>query len=104
MASDHPKVIVIAGPTASGKSALALAVAQEFGGTVINADSQQCYADLPLLTARPSPDEIALVPHRLFGELGPMEKDSAAQWAARAARAIAEAGAAQSPPRMVGGT
>jgi tRNA dimethylallyltransferase len=84
-----PKIIVVAGPTASGKSALALAVAEEFNAVVINADSQQCYRDLPLLTARPTPEEEARAPHRLFGTLGPTGKDSGPAWARRAAQEIA---------------
>ncbi len=87
--STLPKVIVVAGPTASGKSALALSLAEEFNAVVINADSQQCYRDLPLLTARPTPEEEARVPHRLFGTLGPTEKDSGPAWARRAAQEIA---------------
>jgi len=99
-----PKVIVIAGPTASGKSALASAIAREFTGTVINADSQQCYADLPILTARPTAAEMAAIPHRLFGDLGPLVKDAAPAWAKRAANAITAASFAGSPPIVVGGT
>ncbi len=101
--SEPPKVVVITGPTASGKSALALAVAETFGGTIINADSQQCYADLPLLSARPNAAEMARAPHRLFGELGPLAKDSAPAWAARAAAAIEEATRGKSLPILVGG-
>ncbi|MFQ5955304.1 MAG: isopentenyl transferase family protein, partial [Kiloniellales bacterium] len=62
-------VLVIAGPTGSGKSPLALAVAQDLGGTVINADSMQVYRELEVLTARPGPEALALVPHRLYGVL-----------------------------------
>ncbi|TAK98837.1 MAG: tRNA (adenosine(37)-N6)-dimethylallyltransferase MiaA [Rhodospirillaceae bacterium] len=100
----RPKAIVIAGPTASGKSALALAIAAEFHGTIINADSQQCYGDLPLLTARPTSAETSRAPHRLFGDLGPLAKDSAPAWAARAAMVIAESTAIGSPPIVAGGT
>jgi len=102
--SSPPKVVVIAGPTASGKSALGLAVARAFNGTIINADSQQCYEDLPLLTARPSATEMAEAPHRLFGELGPRDKDSAPAWAKRAAAAITETVTAGSLPILVGGS
>ena len=63
----RPKVALIAGPTASGKSALALALAERFDGTIINADSAQVYRDLRIVTARPSPEEEARAPHRLFG-------------------------------------
>jgi tRNA dimethylallyltransferase len=99
-----PKAVVIAGPTASGKSALALAVAAAFNGTIINADSQQCYADLPILTARPTAAEMACAPHRLFGELAATQKDSAPAWAARAAAAITAAVQAGTLPILAGGT
>ena len=59
------KAVLIAGPTASGKSALALALAGKLGGTIVNADSMQVYGDLALITARPAPEEEARVPHRL---------------------------------------
>ena len=67
--TELPKVAIVAGPTASGKSALALAFAEKFGGTIINADSAQVYRDLRVVTARPSPDEEARAPHRLFGHV-----------------------------------
>jgi tRNA dimethylallyltransferase len=98
------KAIVIAGPTASGKSALAMAVAEHFDGVVINADSQQCYRDLAILSARPTPADEARVPHRLFGELDATARDSAAAWAARAAHAIEETAAQGNLPVIVGGT
>ena len=60
-----PAVVIVAGPTASGKSALALSLAEECGGTIINADSMQVYRDLPVLTAQPGAVERARVPHRL---------------------------------------
>ena len=67
MNSHHESVeaVLIAGPTASGKSTLALELAQKAGGVVINADSMQVYHDLRIITARPTPQEEALVPHRL---------------------------------------
>ena len=99
-----PPAIVIAGPTASGKSGLALRVAEEFGGWVINADSMQVYDTLRLLTARPSPADEARLPHRLYGVLPPSEVCSAARWAAMAAAAMAEAWAAERVPVLVGGT
>jgi tRNA dimethylallyltransferase len=61
--------VLIAGPTASGKSALALALAQSLGGSIINADSMQVYRDLRIITARPSAEEEARVPHRLYGHV-----------------------------------
>ncbi len=96
---------LIAGPTASGKSALALAVAARHGGVVINADSAQVYADLRILTARPSAEEEASVPHRLFGHVDAADASySAARWAAEATLAIREALAEGKPPILVGGT
>jgi tRNA dimethylallyltransferase len=71
-------VIVVGGPTASGKSALALDLAEEFGGTVINADSMQIYRELPVLTARPTAADEALAPHRLYGVLPSSKRCSAA--------------------------
>ena len=61
------RALLIAGPTASGKSAVALALAERFGATIVNADSMQVYADLRILTARPTPEEERRAPHRLFG-------------------------------------
>lgn len=98
------RVALIAGPTASGKSALAIAIAEAIGGTVINADSAQVYADLRLLSARPSEADEARVPHRLFGHVAANELYSAAFWAEEATAAIDEADAAGSLPILVGGT
>lgn len=97
-------VALIAGPTASGKSALALALAERHRGTVINADSMQVYADLDVLTARPTADEMARVPHRLFGHVDAADRYSAARWAAEAREAIAEARDDGRLPILVGGT
>ncbi len=97
-------VLIVAGPTASGKSALALALATEFDGVVINADSMQVYAELRILTARPSPRAEALVPHRLYGVLPVTEPCSAARWRELA---VAEITAAQRAGRLAvicGGT
>ncbi|MEI9928680.1 MAG: tRNA (adenosine(37)-N6)-dimethylallyltransferase MiaA [Sphingomonas sp.] len=101
---DRPKLALIAGPTASGKSALACLLAERRGGTVINADSAQVYADLRVLTARPSPEEEARAPHRLFGHIDGADAYSAAHWAAEARAAIAEAHAHGRLPILVGGT
>ena len=97
-------VALIAGPTASGKSALALALAEKHRGTVINADSMQVYADLRILTARPSPQEEARAPHRLFGHVDGADPYSAARWAIEARAAIAEAHRDGRLPILVGGT
>ncbi|GAA0459126.1 tRNA (adenosine(37)-N6)-dimethylallyltransferase MiaA [Microbacterium terregens] len=99
-----PKVALIAGPTASGKSALAIAVAERYRGTVINADSAQVYRDLRVLSARPSAEEEAQVPHRLFGHVDGGEDYSAARWAAEARVAIDAALAEGRLPVLVGGT
>jgi tRNA dimethylallyltransferase len=86
---DH-NAVLIAGPTASGKSALALALAQKSGGVVINADSMQVYRDLRVLTARPSADEEAGVPHRLYGHVDAAVNFSAGAWVADAAKVLGE--------------
>ena len=100
-----PKVALIAGPTASGKSALALDLAKATGGTIINADSAQVYRDLSILTARPSPEEVTQAPHRLFGHVDAADTGySAARWAAEARAAIEDSVAAGSLPILVGGT
>ena len=100
-----PKVALIAGPTASGKSALALAIADAHNGVVINADSAQVYADLRILTARPSAEEEASAPHRLFGHVDAADATySAARWAAEATRAIDATLAEGKLPILVGGT
>ena len=95
---------MIAGPTASGKSAVALALAEAVGGVVINADSAQVYRDLRILSARPSPPEEARAPHRLFGHLDGADACSAARWAADARGAVGETTAAGMLPSLVGGT
>lgn len=99
-----PKVALIAGPTASGKSALAIALAERHDGTVINADSAQVYRDLRVLSARPSKEEEAQVPHRLFGHVDGGEDYSAARWAAEARLVIDATLAEGRLPVLVGGT
>jgi tRNA dimethylallyltransferase len=98
------RVALIAGPTASGKSALALSLAEQCNGVLINADASQVYADLALLSARPSEEEMARAPHRLFGHVDGAEACSAARWAAEAKAAIAETHAEGKLPILVGGT
>ena len=97
-------VIVIAGPTASGKSALALDVAEEFGGIVVNADSMQVYRELRILTARPDEGALARAPHALYGVLSVDERCSAARWREMALVEIAAAHGADRLPILVGGT
>lgn len=95
---------LIAGPTASGKSALALRLAEMTGGTIINADASQVYADLRILSARPTVEEEDRAPHRLFGHVDGARACSAAEWAADARAVIAEVHAAGRLPILVGGT
>jgi tRNA dimethylallyltransferase len=99
-----PEIVIVAGPTASGKSALALALAEEFGGTIINADSQQVYRDLAVLSARPSAAEMARVPHRLYGVIDAAENCSAGRWVALAQAEIDAARRAGRLPILAGGT
>jgi tRNA dimethylallyltransferase len=82
------RALLIAGPTASGKSALALAMARETGGVIVNADAMQVYADLRVLTARPSPAEEASAPHRLYGVVDAAEAFSAGKWQRAALAAL----------------
>jgi tRNA dimethylallyltransferase len=97
-------VLIIAGPTASGKSALALALAEAVGGVIINADSLQTYRDLFILTARPDAAAERCAPHRLYGYLDAAERGSAAAWRRLALDAIAAATEAGRLPIVVGGT
>jgi tRNA dimethylallyltransferase len=96
-----PRALLIAGPTASGKSALALALARRFGATIVNADSMQVYRDLRVLTARPSPEEASQAPHQLFGEIDGAVNFSVGLYQAAARRIVAEA---PGPLIFVGGT
>lgn len=96
--------IVVAGPTASGKSALSLRVAREFNGVIVNADAMQVYDGLRILTARPSPEDEAAAPHRLYGVLPAIEPCSAGRWREMAARVLEDAWAAGRVPVVVGGT
>jgi tRNA dimethylallyltransferase len=96
--------LLVAGPTASGKSALALAIAQRIGGTIINADSMQVYRELRVLTARPSPEDEALVPHALYGVRPAAEAGNAAWWRAAALKAMDAARTAGHMPILTGGT
>ena len=100
----RPAAVLIAGPTASGKSALGLALARACGGTVINTDSMQVYADLRVLTARPSPEEERLAPHRLYGNVDGAVNFSVGHFQRQAATLVAEADAAGRMPVFVGGT
>lgn len=101
---NEAKAVLIAGPTASGKSDFAFRLAQEKNGTIINADSMQVYAELRLLTARPGVDEEARVPHALYGHIPSREAYSVARFLEDAAEAVAAARAAGRAPIVVGGT
>ena len=99
-----PPVALIAGPTASGKSALALALAETTGGVIVNADSAQVYRDLPVLSAAPTPRECERAEHRLYGYLDGALPCSAADWAKAARREIADIQAQGRLPILAGGT
>lgn len=101
---EKPSVIVVAGPTASGKSALALALAEKHGGTVINADAMQTYDAFPILTAQPTAEERARVPHALYGVLPLSETLSAARWRDLAAAEIERCRADRRLPILCGGS
>ena len=79
------RYVIIAGPTASGKSALALALAERADGVIINADSMQLYADLQMLTARPDDGALLRAPHRLYGVIDGAERATVGSWLAMAA-------------------
>jgi tRNA dimethylallyltransferase len=96
--------VLIAGPTASGKSALALALAQRLGGVIVNADSMQVYRDLRIITARPSVAEEAQVPHRLYGHVDAAENYSVGRWCQDAGALLEEVRSSERVPIMVGGT
>jgi len=99
-----PLVTLIAGPTASGKSALALRRARETGAVIVNADSQQLYADLRVLTARPSPQDEAQAEHRLYGVADAADAWSVGRWARAVAPLLDELNAQGRPALIVGGT
>jgi tRNA dimethylallyltransferase len=99
-----PPVALIAGPTASGKSALALALAEATDGVIVNADSAQVYRDLPILSAAPGPEELVRAEHRLYGDLDGSVPCSAADWAEAARGEIADIHAQGRLPILAGGT
>ena len=101
---DNLVPILIAGPTASGKSALALQLAEKYDGIIINADSMQVYAVLQIITARPQLDELKAAPHRLYGYVPPDAPYSVARWQNAALAEIAQAQEAGKRPILVGGT
>ncbi|GEL71442.1 tRNA (adenosine(37)-N6)-dimethylallyltransferase MiaA [Myxococcus virescens] len=102
--AQRPLLTVIAGPTASGKTALAIALAQRAGGEIVSADSQQVYRHFDIGTAKPSSEELAAVPHHLVSAVDPMEAFSAVEYQRRADAVIAEIAARGRPVFVVGGT
>ncbi|HYB08064.1 MAG TPA: tRNA (adenosine(37)-N6)-dimethylallyltransferase MiaA [Alphaproteobacteria bacterium] len=101
---DSAPVLIVAGPTASGKSGLAIAAAQAFNGVIVNADSMQVYRELKVLTARPRPGTEALAPHRLYGVMSVRESCSAGRWCRLALNEIGAAHATGKLPIVTGGT
>ncbi len=99
-----PGAVIVAGPTASGKSALALALARRFDGLVINADSMQVYRELRVITARPTPADEEVAPHRLYGIRPAAEPANTAWWRGQALAAMEEASGAGKLPILCGGT
>ena len=104
MSSSKPPLVLIAGPTASGKSALGLALAQQTRGVIVNADSAQIYRDLRILSAAPSDEELLKADHLLYGTKDGAVPCSAAEWAAIAREAIGRVHAQGRTPILVGGT
>ena len=104
MAGRSGRAVLIAGPTASGKSALALKLAERLGGVVINVDSMQVYRDLRIITARPSPHEEARVPHRLYGHVDAAENYSVGRWCTDTRAALSHVRDEGRVPILIGGT
>jgi tRNA dimethylallyltransferase len=98
------RIWLIAGPTASGKSALALRLARRTGGEIVNADSMQLYGDLRILTARPSPDDEAMAPHHLYGVADAADAWSVGRWLGRAQEVLAQIAGRGRTAIVVGGT
>jgi tRNA dimethylallyltransferase len=96
--------VLIAGPTASGKSALALELAERLGGVIVNADSMQVYRDLRIITARPTPKEEARAPHRLYGHVDAAENYSVGRWCRDAGEVLKDIAAQGCVAILVGGT
>src|SRR4029078_3434152 len=96
--------VLIAGPTASGKSALALDIAESLGGVVVNADSMQVYRDLRVITARPAADGEAPAPHQIYGFVDAAENYSVGRWCRDVEETLREVGKKGRVPILVGGT
>lgn len=104
MTNTRPPAILIAGPTASGKSALALDIARRIGGAIVNADSMQVYRDLRIITARPTPEEERSAPHRLFGHVDAAVNYSVGRWLDNLAATLRELAGIGATPVIAGGT
>src|SRR3954454_21868664 len=104
MNSTSADAVLIAGPTASGKSAAAIALAEAIGGNIVNADSMQVYAEPRILTARPSDEDMQRVPHLLYGHVSVTESYSVGRYQSDAARALDEVRGSGRVPIFVGGT
>ncbi len=102
--ADGKRAVLIAGPTASGKSALALRLAQRQGGVIVNADSMQVYDGLRILTARPEPDDLARAEHRLYGHVSPSRRYSTGAYLRDVHKMLADPALADRPLVFVGGT
>jgi tRNA dimethylallyltransferase len=98
------RAVLIGGPTASGKSALALKLAEQLGGVIVNADSMQVYRDLRIITARPTPEEEVRTTHRLYGFVDAAENYSVGRWFRDVEEALKEARSQGRMPILVGGT
>jgi len=96
--------VLVAGPTASGKSALALELARYFGGEIVNADSMQVYRDLGIITARPEPGDLARAPHHLYGHVDGSVNHSVGRWRGEAASLLDAVAGRGRVPIVVGGT
>jgi tRNA dimethylallyltransferase len=101
---ERSRAILIAGPTASGKSALAVKLAERLGGTVVNADSMAVYRDLSILTGRPGPADLARAPHALYGHRDAAKPYSVGMWLGEIGSVLTEAGRTGRVPIVVGGT
>jgi tRNA dimethylallyltransferase len=104
MMPDTDRAVLIAGPTASGKSALALDLAERIGGVIVNADSMQVYRDLRIITARPTPEDEGRVPHRMYGFVDAAEDYSVGRWCRDVEKALKEIAGQGRVPILVGGT
>ena len=102
--SDGMPIIVVGGPTASGKSSLAMDIAMEFNGVVVNADSMQVYDELRILTARPTTEDERRIEHRLYGVMAPSHSCSVGRWRDLAVREVANVHESGRLPVVVGGT